>query len=161
MRKAAAIVVTAIVVAAMATQTVAAQGDRASDFERALRALFDSIDRNGDGLIDGAETRRFADATFATLDADGNLRLTYTEFQQFDFGLGALAERHDRQKLYADARERIWQRWRHPRPREVTRAAFRQHLRGDLLRVSRGHSGVSYAEFQQAPFVQDLATAFR
>jgi hypothetical protein len=72
-----------------------------------------------------------------------------------------LVERHDRRKLYDDARERIWQRWRLPRPREVTRAAFRQNLRGELLRVSRGHSGVSYAEFQHAQFVRDLATAFR
>lgn len=105
--------------------------------------------------------RRFADDTFTTLDADGNLRLTYAEFQQLDFGLGGLAERHDRRKLYADARNRIWRRWRLPRPREVTRAAFRQHLRGEFLRVSRGHFGVSYAEFQQARFVQDLATAFK
>jgi len=119
------------------------------------------MDRNGDGLIDGPETRRFADATFAALDADDNLRLSYAEFQHLDFGLSSLAESHDRQKLYSDARERIWQRWRQPRPREVTRAAFRQHLRGELLRVSRGHLGVNYAEFRRARFVQDLATAFR
>ncbi|MBO1905459.1 EF-hand domain-containing protein [Microvirga sp. 3-52] len=162
MRKAvAAVTVAAIAVAAVAVQAAPAQADRAADFERALRALFDRVDRNGDGLIDGAETRRFADRTFAMLDADGNLRLTYAEFQRLDFGVRALAQRHDRLKLYADARERIWQRWRLPRPREVTRAAFRQHLRGEFLRVSRGHFGVSYAEFQQAPFVQDLATAFR
>lgn len=162
MRKAvAAVTVAAIAVTAMSVRAAPAQADRAVDFDRALRAQFERMDRNGDGLIDGAETRRFADRTFAALDADGNLRLTYAEFQHLDFGLGGLAERHDRLKLYADARENIWRRWRQPRPREVTRAAFRQHLRGELLRVSRGHSGVSYAEFQQARFVQDLATAFR
>jgi hypothetical protein len=147
MTKAVAAIVAAVTVAAMAVQAAPAQADRAADFERALRALFDRMDSNGDGLIDGAEVGRFADETFATLDADGNLRLTSAEFRQLDFGVRALAERHDRLKLYADARERIWQRWRLPRPREVTRAAFRQHLRGEFLRVSRGHSGVSYAEF--------------
>ncbi|MCB8823334.1 EF-hand domain-containing protein [Microvirga rosea] len=162
MRKAvAAFTVAAIAVAALSVRAAPSQADRAADFERAMRTLFDSMDRTGDGLIDGAEMRRFADDTFAMLDADGNLRLTYAEFRNLDFGLRGLAERHDRLKLYADARERIWQRWRQPRPREVTRAAFRQHLRGELLRVSRGHFGVSYAEFQQARFVQDLATAFR
>jgi hypothetical protein len=155
-------VATAFIAAAIAAVSLTpARADRAAEFDQALRALFDRIDTNGDGRIDGAETRRFADRTFATLDTDGSLRLTYAEFQQFDFGLGGLAERHDRRKLYDDARERIWQRWRLPRPREVTRAAFRQNLRGELLRVSRGHSGVSYAEFQHAQFVRDLATAFR
>ncbi|MCB8823168.1 EF-hand domain-containing protein [Microvirga rosea] len=162
MRKAvAAFTVAAIAVTALSVRAAPSQADRAVDFERVIRMLFDSMDRTGDGLIDGAEMRRFADDTFAMLDADGNLRLTYAEFRNLDFGLRGLAERHDRLKLYADARKRIWQRWRHPRPREVTRAAFRQHLRGELLRVSRGHFGVSYAEFQQARFVQDLATAFR
>ena len=56
MRKAvAAIVAAAVTVAAMAVQAAPAQADRAADFERAPRALFDRMDSNGDGLIDGAE----------------------------------------------------------------------------------------------------------
>jgi hypothetical protein len=151
-----------LVAAAIAAVSLTpAWADRASDFNRARRALFDRMDANGDGRIDGDEARRFTDRTFAALDRDNNLRLTHAEFERFDFGLRDVAARHDRLKLYADARERIWHRWRHPRPREVTRAAFRQHLRSELLTASRGHFGVSYPEFQQARFVRDLATAFR
>jgi hypothetical protein len=153
--------VAAIAAAAMAALASPAQADRASDFERALRALFDQVDANGDGLIKDPEIRRFADRTFTALDTDGDGRLTHAEFQRFDFGLRPLAERHDRVKLYTDAREEIWRRWRLPRRTAMTKPAFRQALRGEFLRIGRGPFGVGYAEFERVRFVQDFAGAFR
>lgn len=151
----------AAIAAAMAVQTAPAHADRVGEFNQALRALFDRMDTNGDGLIKDPEIRLYADQTFTVLDTNGDRRLSHAEFRRFDFGLRSLAERHDRLKLYADARERIWARWRLPRRTVMTKPGFRQAMRGEFLLVARGPFGVNFAEFSRVRFVQDLTVVFR
>lgn len=156
---ASSLILTAIGLASTPAQAAVPAGE----IDRAMRAVFGLIDRNGNGRIDAAELNRYVANVFAAMDTDRNGRLTRKEFDGLSLGLLPLAQRHDRMAQYSAARERIWTRWRNRGSATMSRAKFRLGAKNELSKA--GASGqfmaLSFVEFKRARFVRELAASLR
>lgn len=135
----------------------------AGEIDRATRAVFGIIDRNGNGRIDAVELNRYVANVFAAMDTDRDGRLTRKEFDGLSLGLLPLARRHDRMVQYSAARARIWTRWRNRGSATMSRAKFRLGAKNELSKAAApGQFMVlTFDDFKQARFVRELAASLR
>ncbi|MCB8823333.1 EF-hand domain-containing protein [Microvirga rosea] len=135
----------------------------AGEIDRATRAVFGLIDRNGNGRIEAIELNRYVANVFAAMDTDRDGRLTREEFDTLSLGLLPLARRYDRIVQYSAARERIWTRWRNRGSATMSRAKFRLGAKNELSKAgARGQfMALTFNEFKQARFVRELTASLR
>lgn len=124
----------------------------------ALRAVFGSVDRNGNGVIDAGEGGHHVEAVFAAMDRNHDRRVTRAEFVGLSLGLQHVAARHGRARVYATTQARLFKRWAEHGRSEVTLASLRRGVNTELRRAAPGHA-LTFDRFKRAQFVGELAAA--
>lgn len=121
-----------LVAAASLCLAFTASAQEVSEGKELAKTSFDSVDQNGNGLIDMGESENFGGDVFVSMDYDENKRLSEEEFLNWDYGFVVLAEETDKELAYRTALVVVFSFWDRDGDGEISRAEHRQAVARDF-----------------------------
>lgn len=123
---------TTMFVACLSTLTFA-QSEKAAGLDVAL-LTFESIDLDGDGFANMGDMNTFGTSVFEGMDYDGDQKVTFSEFSDWDIGFELAAQEAGRPEAIVTARRIMFGMWDANNDGELTKS---EHRRAGMLDFNR------------------------
>lgn len=109
---------------------------------------FETIDVSENGMIDMGESHIYGEGVFSGMDADGNARVSETEFLAWGYGFQNLAADIDKELVYRTALRVVFSFWDRNQNGEISRTEQRVATNRDFRRADvNGDALMSKEEF--------------
>lgn len=122
--------------------TNAAAADKSSEGKELAEMSFESVKRADRDFVDMGEMEIFRDSLFFSMDQDDNLKLTFDEFFEWDYGFKRIAEETGKQKEYLTAMKIMFAFWDLNGDGNLSETEHRRALIRDFQRADLDNNAV-------------------